>query len=222
VARSAEEADDRCLVISDTSWPGYEDAPRRVIEGYSTIFVEVDEALAAAALAQPDVVVVPVGVGAFMAAAVRHYRSRDHAPVIVGVEPSSANCVQVSTQAGALTTVPGPHPSMMVGLNCGTPSMIAWPTVSQGVDWFVSVDDDAAAAAMCRLADSGVVAGETGAAALAGITELAAANVRADAGLAVDATVLVIVTEGATDQANYRRLVGRSHDSVGRVVVGSR
>jgi diaminopropionate ammonia-lyase len=28
VARSAEEEDERCLVISDTSWPGYEDAPR--------------------------------------------------------------------------------------------------------------------------------------------------------------------------------------------------
>ncbi len=37
VATSAGSAGDRCLVISDTSWPGYETVPRWVIEGYSTI-----------------------------------------------------------------------------------------------------------------------------------------------------------------------------------------
>ena len=223
VARSAQEADDRCLVISDTSWPGYEDAPRRVIEGYSTIFGEIDDALAASGLAQPDMVVVPVGVGAFMSAAVRHYRSTsqtsDAAPIIVGVEPGSANCVQASVEAGDLVTVPGPHTSMMVGLNCGTPSMIAWPMVSAGVDWFVSVDDSAAAHAMRQLADAGVVAGETGAAALAGLDELLAdPAARREVVLGPDATVLVLVTEGATDPANYARLVGRSHESVGRIL----
>jgi diaminopropionate ammonia-lyase len=43
VARSAEEASERCLVISDTSWPGYVDVPRWVIEGYGTIFWEVED-----------------------------------------------------------------------------------------------------------------------------------------------------------------------------------
>ena len=36
-----------CLVISDTSWPGYEAVPRWVIDGYATIFAEIDEQLAA-------------------------------------------------------------------------------------------------------------------------------------------------------------------------------
>src|SRR3712207_4066829 len=43
VARSAEEANEHCLVISDTSWPGYEDVPWWVIEGYSTILWEIDD-----------------------------------------------------------------------------------------------------------------------------------------------------------------------------------
>ena len=34
-----------CLVISDTSWEGYTESPARVIEGYSTILNEVDDAL---------------------------------------------------------------------------------------------------------------------------------------------------------------------------------
>ena len=45
VSLSAEMAGERDLVISDTSWPGYEDPPRWVIEGYATIFAEIDAAL---------------------------------------------------------------------------------------------------------------------------------------------------------------------------------
>ncbi|MGN6869641.1 MAG: pyridoxal-phosphate dependent enzyme, partial [Solirubrobacteraceae bacterium] len=72
VARSAQDAGARCLVISDTSWPGYERVPAWVIEGYSTIFAEIDETLEHDVRPQPDVVVVPIGVGALAAAAVRH------------------------------------------------------------------------------------------------------------------------------------------------------
>jgi diaminopropionate ammonia-lyase len=42
-----QEADDRSLVISDTAWPGYERVPRWVVEGYSTLFNEADDAMAA-------------------------------------------------------------------------------------------------------------------------------------------------------------------------------
>jgi len=119
VARSAEEASSTCLVISDTSWPGYQETPAHVVEGYSTIFVEVDEAIDASGLNHPDIVVVPMGVGAFMASAVNHYRRGDLDPLIIGVEPLDANCVQESALAGAITTVPGPHESIMVGYRLG-------------------------------------------------------------------------------------------------------
>ena len=45
VAASAALADDDVLVVSDTSWDGYADVPTHVIEGYTTIFAEVDEQL---------------------------------------------------------------------------------------------------------------------------------------------------------------------------------
>jgi len=70
VAVSASLAADDVLVISDTSWPGYVDTPAHVIDGYATIFAEVDQQLGAAA---PDVVVVQMGVGALAAAVVAHY-----------------------------------------------------------------------------------------------------------------------------------------------------
>ena len=219
IEQSAEMAGDRCLVVSDTSWPGYETIPANVAEGYTTIFAEVDDALAANGIAPPDLVAVPVGVGAFMAAAVTHYRSGAHRPVLVSVEPDDANCVQLSTINGEITETPGPHRSIMVGLNCGVPSPLAWPMMASGVDWCVSVDSDAAGAAMSDLADSQVVAGETGSASLAGVRALLAD----EAGSAAlddpaSATVLIMVTEGATDPANYERIVGRPHGEVGRVL----
>lgn len=223
IEESARMASERCLVVSDTSWPGYETIPANVAEGYTTIFSEVDDALAANGIAQPDLVAVPVGVGAFMAAAVTHYRSGSHRPVLVAVEPDDANCVQASTLAGRITETPGPHRSIMVGLNCGVPSPLAWPMLASGVQWCVSVDSDAAGRAMSDLADSQIVAGETGSASLAGLRALLADD--AGRGALADpssATVLVIVSEGATDPQNYARIVGRPHTEIGRVLSAPR
>ncbi|HEX5690805.1 MAG TPA: pyridoxal-phosphate dependent enzyme, partial [Roseiflexaceae bacterium] len=77
VALAAKEAGPRCLVISDTAWPGYETVPRDVIAGYSTIFWEIDDELARRGEPPPDLVVVQIGVGALAAAVVRHYRAHE-------------------------------------------------------------------------------------------------------------------------------------------------
>lgn len=213
VARSSEDAGERCLVISDTSWSGYEDVPRRVIDGYSTILWEVDDQLAAQGEPGPDIVVVQIGVGALASAVVSHYRQpgRDHYPRIVGVEPTVANCMLASMRAGEIVTIPGPQDSIMAGLNCGTPSMLAWPVVSAGVDVFVEIDDDRAREAMRSLAGVGVVAGETGAAGLGGLIELLvgpeAKQSREFLGVNEETRVLLFVTEGATDPESYAAIV---------------
>ena len=219
VARAAEEASENCLIVSDTSWPGYETIPAQVVEGYATIFAEVDAALDASWMDRPDLVVIPMGVGAFMAAAVTHYRSGAQRPIIVGVEPIDANCVQVSAIAGEMTHVPGPHRSIMVGLNCGRPSLTAWPRLASGIDWLVATDDDSARQAMRDLADVAVAAGETGAACLAGLDALMAdAAARAELPDLSKSTILLVVTEGATDPEAFEDIVGRSPESVGRVL----
>jgi diaminopropionate ammonia-lyase len=216
VRRSAQDESDRCLVVSDTSWPGYEQTPARVIEGYSTALAEVSSQLADAGAAEPTVVVIPIGVGALASATVNYYKPEKGtgpAPTLIGVEPASANCVQASISAGHLVTVPGPHTSIMVGLNCGTPSQVAWPLVSRGIDAIVSIEDDWARRAMRELADAGVVAGETGAASLAGLTALVECDqpteVREALRLDGSARVLVLCTEGATDPQAWSRIVGR-------------
>jgi diaminopropionate ammonia-lyase len=208
VDASADLASDRCMVISDTAWPGYEDVPRWVIEGYSTILWEVDDALAEWGERGPDLVVVQIGVGALAAAVVRHYRRPgvDPRPVIVGVEPARAACMTASIEAGEPVQIQGPHDSIMSGLNCGVPSPLAWPIVSRGIDVFVAIEDERARVAMRDLAGNGVVAGECGAAGLAGLRALR------DLGAWPGGVrrALVISSEGATDPAAWERVVRES------------
>jgi diaminopropionate ammonia-lyase len=196
------------LIVSDTSWPGYEDVPRRVIEGYSTIFAEIE---AQAAGTPIDMAVIPLGVGALGASAgacLRAGRASDDGPVLVGVEPESAACVAAAVKAGHLVEVPGPHNSIMAGLNCGLASMLALPTVTATFDALLAIDDDRCRQAIRALADAGLDVGETGAAALAGLLALVDEH-RAELPVPDTATVLLLVTEGVTDPANFERIVGR-------------
>ncbi|MBA3907797.1 MAG: pyridoxal-phosphate dependent enzyme, partial [Pseudonocardiales bacterium] len=91
--------------------------------------------------------------------------------------------------------------------NCGTPSEVAWPSVSAGVDVFVAVSDGAAEQAMRDLDTVGIEAGETGAAGLAGVRALVEAG-GTEGALVAGRSVLVICTEGPTDPVAYERIVG--------------
>jgi diaminopropionate ammonia-lyase len=156
--------------------------PGWVIDGYATIGAEID--------LEPDVLAVQIGVGSFAAAMVRRFASPAR---IIGVEPATAACALASIEAGVPVRVPGPHDSVMAGLNCGLVSPVAWPALAAGVEAFAAIDDHWAFEAVELLAADGVVAGESGAAGLAGLLAF-----RDDLGLAPGATVLVVNTEGAT------------------------
>jgi diaminopropionate ammonia-lyase len=214
VALSATLAGPHAMVISDTSWPGYEAIPRWTIEGYATIFWEIEDELARRGEPSPDIVVVQIGVGALAAAVVRHYRRPGAAvqPRTVGVEPLRAACLLASIEAGQRISIPGPYDSIMAGLNAGTPSLVAWPIVQQGIDVFVAIEEEWARQAVRALAAAGVVAGETGGAGIAGLMDLLsgpeAGHARATLGIDRSTRVLALSTEGATDPASYHDIVG--------------
>ena len=200
VRRSARDAGARCLVISDTSWEGYEQVPGWVIDGYATVFDEIEEQLRRDGRRRPDVVAVPIGVGALAAAVVRHFWAPGgRRPALVGVEPTSAACVLESVAAGRIVSLTHPQESIMAGLNCATPSLIAWPAVSRGLDAYVAVPDARVPEAMALLADDGIAAGETGAGGLAGMLALSqepqTAPARRALGLGPETSVLLLCTE---------------------------
>jgi diaminopropionate ammonia-lyase len=211
------------ILVSDMAWPGYELIPQWAIDGYSTIFWEADELLQQQGGIKPEIVVVQIGCGALAASVVRHFRRSKLAarPAVVGVEPITAACAFASAKAGRMVAIPGPFDSIMAGLNAGTPSSVAWPLLQGGVDAFVKIDDGQARRAMRLMAKDGVVAGETGAAGVAGLIELvtgpSAERLRAShAELNSSTTVLVLCTEGATDPRSYRAIVDEGDpDGVG-------
>jgi diaminopropionate ammonia-lyase len=208
VAESAAAADAQTLVISDTSWLGYETVPAWVIEGYATILEEIDEQLDAADIDKPDMVVVPIGVGAFAAAVAGHYRQTGARPMLVGAEPTSAACAMESARAGKLVQLEGPQHSIMAGLNCGTPSPIAWPTVSASFDLFVTVSDDEDIDAMRTFHRNGIVSGESGSAPLAALTVMSRDFAIRET--LRTSTIVLLSTEGITDPAFYAKEILRN------------
>ena len=121
--------------------------PAWVIDGYSTVFAEVDAQLAAPI----GLVLVPAGVGSFAAAAVRWAVHAHPAAAVVAVEPVAAACIAASLAAGAPTTVATPG-TRMAGMDCATPSAVAWPTLRDGLAGAVAVTDAESAEAMRELA----------------------------------------------------------------------
>ena len=202
------------FVISDTSYPGYMDIPRDVMQGYQLMVHE-----AVSALAQwPTHVFVQAGVGGFAAAVCAYFweRSTGHRPVMVVVEPDRADCLLQSARAGEVVAVKGDLDTLMAGLACGEVSLLAWDILATGANAFCTIPDQAAVEAMRLLASPDgtnpvIVAGESAVAGLAAallISQDPAA--RATLGLGPDSRVLLFGSEGDTDPALYQQLVGRS------------
>lgn len=188
-------------LVQDMAWPGYQRIPAWIVEGYSTLMLELDAELADLGILSPDLVVVPVGVGSLAQAVVAHCRSRPAAsPAVLAVEPDTAACALASLQAGEPLTVPTAA-TVMAGLNCGTPSSAAWPYLRDGLDAAVAVGDQDAICAVDDLAALGVSAGPSGAATLAGaraaLTGSDATTRREALGVGRDAVVVLLNTEAA-------------------------
>jgi diaminopropionate ammonia-lyase len=200
------------FVVSDTSYPGYTEVPCNVMQGYSLM---VAEALAARAT-PPTHVFVQAGVGALPAVVVAHlWESCGVAsPKVIVVEPETAACLYESARAGEVTAVTGSLDTMMAGLACGEPSLIAWPILERGSAAFMTIPDAAAAASMRLLASGAagatVVGGESGVAGLAGLIVAAhRPDWRAALNLDASSRVLLIGSEGDSDPVLYEEIVGR-------------
>jgi diaminopropionate ammonia-lyase len=189
------------ILIQDTAWRGYEEIPQWIVDGYSTMFDEIDAQLGERA---PDLVAVPTGVGSLLQAALRHYPSTGSGrrpstkPAVLAVEPVTAACVTASLAVGKPISVDTSQPTSMAGLNCGTVSTIAWPAIRDTLAAAVVVTDDQARAAMQRLHELGVPAGPSAAASLAGVRAVLGDTSQRDAlATKADSLVVLISTEGA-------------------------
>ncbi|WP_417034440.1 diaminopropionate ammonia-lyase [Comamonas kerstersii] len=206
------------FVISDTSYPGYMDVPRDVMQGYQLMVEEAAQQLPE----RPTHIFVQAGVGGLAAAVCGYFWERDAGdrPIYVVVEPDKADCLTQSAKAGQLTAVTGDIDTLMAGLACGEVSHLAWEILEKGTDAFCVIPDDAAVAAMRLLAhplgnDPVIVAGESAVAGVAAAIAVSQSDAaRQTLGLNADSRMLFFGSEAATDPALYEQLVGESAEAV--------
>ena len=179
-------AEPGAALVADTALEPATGPPEWVIDGYSTLFREID--------VPADVLLVPTGVGSLAAAAVRWAVHERPGTAVIAVEPATAACVTASIVVGRMAAVDTPG-TTMAGMDCATPSAVAWPTLLHGLSGTITVTDVQAAQAMRDLAVAGLTIGECGAATLAAW--------RADG--TPGRSALCVATEGASDPDAYAR-----------------
>ncbi|MCE5196953.1 MAG: diaminopropionate ammonia-lyase [Negativicutes bacterium] len=205
------------VVVQDTAWPGYEQIPCWIMQGYTTMALEALQQLNGSL---PSHIFIQAGVGSLAAAMIGFFRQvcAEAQPVCTVVEADAAACLYRTVKAddGALHFVDGDLKTIMAGLACGEPNPLAWPILQSGADWFASISDAAAAEGMRILGnplcgDHRVISGESGAAGFAFAMQLLLhprnAVWRSRLGLDAASRVLVFSTEGDTDAEQYRRIV---------------
>ena len=217
-AAAQTAGDEGWALVADTSSEGGDEAPRLVMLGYMLIGQEILRAGGPA----PSHVFVQAGVGGLAAALAAFFWESLGAerPRLIVVEPILADCIFRAAEAGRVVTIEGSTETFMACLAAGEASPLAWTVLAGGMDDVRALPDEAAMSAMRLLADGVagdpvLVAGESGAAALAGLVAAAGSpTLREALGLGPDSRVVVIGSEGATDPATYERVVGRAAEAV--------
>jgi len=205
-------------LVQDMAWNGYEEIPAKIMAGYTTLFKEIEKDLDSLPDSKADIVFLQAGVGSFAGSGIYHYLTRygKNRPKTVIVEPTEADAVLSSFIKGKVTTSKGRCQTIMVGLNCGTPSIGAWNILKSGADVAVKINDEYARAAVRELyypngTDKRIVSGESGVAGLAGFFAIMKEEkfkiLREKLNITKNTNILFISTEGATDINVFNEII---------------
>lgn len=208
------------ILIQDTAWDGYIEIPTWIMQGYSTLIDEVLEQLKEQGESPPTHVFLQAGVGS-LAAAIQGYlaeKFENDRPLTIIIEPHSAACLYKSVIIGDTKphTVEGSFSTIMAGLACGTPNIIAWKVLRDYADFFISCSDEIAAKGMRILGnpllnDPKIISGESGAVGLGLIFEIlentSYSDFKEKLDLSEESRILIFSTEGDTDPDHYRKVV---------------
>lgn len=193
------------VVVSDTSYPGYEEIPQDVMAGYGVIAEE-----AACQWQEPPThLFLQAGVGGMAAALALRFQQLGFAPNLVVCEAEGAACWFRSLAAGEWQAVES-RGTIQAGLDCGEPSTLAWEMLRYHADAACWIADARAADTMRRLAHGvpAVAAGESAVAGLAALLAAAASEAgRAMLGLDHESRVFVLGSEGPTDPDGHARIL---------------
>ncbi|KAF5027157.1 hypothetical protein F66182_730 [Fusarium sp. NRRL 66182] len=183
------------IMVQDHAFGDYQTVPQWIVDGYRTMTREVDQQLGSTS---PDLVIAPVGVGSFAQAVLSHFKRQGTCTSMLTVEPDTAACLWKSLERGEFTGI-STTGTIMAGLNCGTPSTIAWNLLKDGVDASLTISDFEAHEGVLYLqSKGGINAGPCGAAALAALRRLTPSDKKA-LGLNDKSTIVLFCTERYRD-----------------------
>lgn len=193
-AALAAAKDNGWELLSDSSWEGYSQMPRDVMEGYLIMGAEVADQLKL----PPTHIFLQAGVGglaAACAAAARHYWGGE--PKIYVVEPEYAPALFDSVKAARVVTAQG-SVSKMGRLDCKEPSHLALKYLAKEADGFITITEDESRVAAADLEAHGLLASPSAAAGYSGV--LCAGPKRDKMELTSESRILIYLTEGAIDE----------------------
>ena len=200
------------VLLQDSSWPGYTEVPRNIMVGYKTMVQEFFEQTSD----WPTHVIAQAGVGSFAASIFSSFiSSTKQQPKFILLEPSGAACFFNSVKVGDKKPHLTPDlNTMMAGLSCGMPSILAWDIIVPIADIFVICKDNIAIKGMQILSqptegDPSIISGESGAVPIGFLHEVATnplySDLRDQLQLDVSSKVLFFSTEGDTDPELYKK-----------------
>lgn len=207
------------IMVQDTAWEGYEKIPAWIMQGYTTMALEIVEELDTI---KPTHLFLQAGVGALAGAVTGFFADyyKDNRPIITIIEPDKADCIYKTAAAndGRIHTVDGDLNTIMAGLACGEPCTIGWNVLHDHADHFISMSDNYAELGMRTLGlplgnDQVIVSGESGAATMGFVTEILSnpehKELKEALQLNEDSIIICISTEGDTDKENYKRILNK-------------
>jgi len=207
-------------IIQDTSWEGYEDIPKWITQGYTTMADEALEQMVLDGIKRPTHLFLQAGVGASAGSILGYYANvfKQDCPVTVIVEPEDAACIFKSAleDDGKVHFVTGGLNTIMAGLACGEPNPVTWEILRDFAKGYVSCPDYVSARGMRLLGnpignDTKIISGESGAVGLGLLSLILERDelkeVKGKLRLDAHSVILCFSTEGDTDPQHYAEIV---------------
>ena len=196
-------------IISDTSYEGYTEYPKYIMEGYTVMAKEIKDQLKIKSM--PTHIFLQGGVGSFPASICSYFYQEYNSNIkYVIIESELAPCLIKSAKNNKITKFSIKEETIMAGLSCGEPSLLGWEILKQLADYFITIDDGSIPETM-RLLNNNIPkieAGESSVAGLACLLDLISKNgIAKKIGINNESTILLFGTEGATDPEIYKSIV---------------
>ena len=208
-----QSTDNNWQIVQDVAWKDYMIVPKYTMAGYTVMMKEIVDQINENKITH---IILQAGVGgmagAMIAGIVRYLKNL---PVTIVVEPDSAACVLESIRTGKIEKIDIKRESLMGGMSCGEVSLVPWDIIKNSVRYCISLPDDDIAKTMKLLGNASfskekIIAGENSAPGVISlITSCEDEKIKEKIGLNKDSNVMLIGSEGDSDQKMYQKLINQ-------------